>query len=219
MSPRKPQSFGVVGGKKPDLIVHAAERSATARALAHLFANESPPRIFFRIDGTPVFVVRIPNAGAEMKALTRDHLINFAHDRCQPIKKTEQGRVEVSLPDRVAELTLAILTSDGLLPTIVGTTTGPILRPNGDVCCTPGFDPASGLFICDAPTLTLPARPTLEDAKGALRHLRWASRTFAFTDRKTKVENFNVGGKQVKLPSSISPRILATMNLVSCTPC
>jgi len=63
MSPRKPQSFGVVGAKKPDLVIHTAERSASGRALARRFANESPPRIFFRIDGTPVFVVRIPNAG------------------------------------------------------------------------------------------------------------------------------------------------------------
>src|SRR5262252_4159201 len=99
---RKPQPFSTVGGKKPDLIIHTAERSATARALAHLFANEPEPRIFARADGTPIFVTRAPNAAAEMRALSRDHLINFAHDICQPIKRTEQGCVEVSLPYRVA---------------------------------------------------------------------------------------------------------------------
>src|SRR5262249_4737485 len=87
MSPRKPQPQPV-GGKTPDLIVHAAERSATARALAHIFANEPQPRIFARIDGTPVFVVRVPNAAAELRVLSRDHLIIFAHDLCQPIKRT-----------------------------------------------------------------------------------------------------------------------------------
>jgi len=205
MSPRKPQPqpqpFNVVGGKKPDLIVHAAERSATARALAHLFANEPQPRLFARIDGTPVFIARVPNAAAELKVLSghpgRDHLINFAHDICQPIRRTEQGRVEISLPDRVAELTLAALISERLLPIIVGTTTGAILRDNGDVCCTSGFDAASGLFICDAPTLMLSERPTIEDAKHALRDLRRAFRTFAFADRKTKTEQFDVDGKQV----------------------
>ena len=196
MSPRKPQPFGTVGGKKPDLIVHAAERSATARALAHLFANEPQPRIFARIDGTPVFIVRAPHAAAELRVLTRDHLINLAHDICQPIKRTEQGRVEVSLPDRVAELTLATLTSERLLPIIVGTTTAPILRPNGEVCCTPGFDAATGLFVCDPPTLTLPERPTIEDARHALLQLRQAFRTFAFADRATKTEQFDVDAKQ-----------------------
>lgn len=197
MSPRKPQPFGTVGGKKPDLIVHAAERSATARALAHLFANEPQPRIFARIDGTLVFVVRVPDGGAELRVLSRDHLINFAHDICQPIKRTEQGRVEVSLPDRVAELTLATLTSERLLSTIVGTTTGPILRADGEVCCTPGLDTATGLFVCDAPTLTLPERPTKEDAKRALRQLRAAFATFAYADGTFKVEELDVGGKSV----------------------
>jgi hypothetical protein len=167
MSPRKPQPFGTVGGKKPDLIVHAAERSATARALAHLFANEPQPRIFARIDGTPVFIVRAPHAAAELRVLSRDHLINFAHDIVQPIRRTEQNRVEISLPDRVAELTLAVLASQRLLPTITGVTSGPILRADGDVCCTPGFDAATGLFVCDPPALTLPERPTFADAKHA----------------------------------------------------
>ena len=197
MSPRKPNPFATVGGKKPDLIVHTAERSATARALAHLFANEPQPRIFARIDGTLVFVVRVPDGGAELRVLSRDHLINFAHDICQPIKRTEQGRVEVSLPDRVAELTLATLTSERLLSTIVGTTTGPILRADGEVCCTPGLDTATGLFVCDAPTLTLPERPTKEDAKRALRQLRAAFATFAYADGTFKVEELDVGGKSV----------------------
>jgi len=97
----------------------------------------------------------------------------------------------------VAELTLATLTSERLLPIIVGTTTAPILRPNGEVCCTPGFDAATGLFVCDPPTLTLPERPTIEDAKHALLQLRRVVRTFPFADRATKSEQFDIDGKQI----------------------
>jgi len=200
MSPRKPQPFSTVGGKKPDLIVHGAEFPATARALGHLLANEAEPRIFARIDGTPVFVLRIADGGAELRTLTRDHLINFAHDICQPIKWTEEGRAEITLPDRVAELALAVLTSEQLLPVITGTTTGPILRANSEICCAPGFDAATGLFVCDAPTLTLPERPTKEDAKEALRQLRAAFRTFAYADGIFKEVELEVGGKQVATP-------------------
>jgi hypothetical protein len=50
-------------------------------------------------------------------------------------------------------------------------------------------------YVSDAPVLTLPARPTIEDARQALLQLRQAFRTFA--DRATKSDQFDVDGKQV----------------------
>ena len=80
-------------------------------------------------------------------------------------------KAEVKPPARVT----AELAARGEWPglrDLVGITETPTLRPDGTVCQTPGYDPATGyLFLPGAEFPTVPDEPTQLDAQKALRDL------------------------------------------------
>jgi hypothetical protein len=121
---KSPELTVIRGKNKPDLFVHAADKPATARAAAQLLAAQQPPRLFQRSDGTIVYVAQTGD-GAELRNVTRDHLIHLVHDCCQPVRRTDKGRVETSFPDRAADLMFVIPPQEWPLPLIVGVTSGP----------------------------------------------------------------------------------------------
>jgi hypothetical protein len=66
-------------------------------------------------------------------------------------------------------------------PPLVGTVECPVLRPDGSVFATPGYDPITHLYLHYAPGLQvppIPARPTQDDARTAMKFLL----TELFTD-------------------------------------
>ncbi len=188
----KPPITVIRGKSKPDLIVHAADKPATARAAAQLLAVLQPPRLFQRGDGAIAYVAHTQD-GAELRNVTRDHLISLVHEYSQPVRRTEKGRVETSFPDRAADLMFVIPPDEWPLPAITGVTSGPVVRLDGSIRTAPGFDAESGLFICDSPDLQelkVPENPIGQDARTSLHAIRRAFRTHAFADRKTVEEQF-----------------------------
>jgi hypothetical protein len=201
MTKKKPP-FGltVVGEsarRLPDLVIHNAERPASARALDQLFSVQIPPRLFVRIDGTVVHVIEPRGGDPEIIILERDCLINLTHDICIPVRHTDKGRVECTLPNSVADLMLAIPTNERALPTITGITTGPLMRDDGSIRTAPGYDAETGMFLYNVPELKLKDRPTRHNAEQSFRQLRHIFRTFAFADATTKQEELDVDGKPV----------------------
>jgi len=74
-------------------------------------------------------------------------------------------------PDRIVAGAMAALDWPGVRP-LVGITTTPILRDDGSIHCTPGYDEDTGFFL--APSGDLPivlSNPTLDDAKAAADQL------------------------------------------------
>jgi hypothetical protein len=68
---------------------------------------------------------------------------------------------------------------------LVGLTTTPILRPNGDIVTHPGFDTQSGMFYAPEGTVSSahdPPRPTRGDAARAVNELFEAVADFPFAD-------------------------------------
>jgi hypothetical protein len=173
-------------GRKPDLVVHAADLTTTAAALRNVLAASGGD--LFEHDRKAVRVVAAADGGLPaIEPLSRDRVVVEAHRACRPVKMDYGKRKEVTLSNRVADLYLAMGGEWGLRP-IYGTTTAPLLNGEGDVRLVEGYDAATGLWCHAMPALTLPERPTRDEAKAALALLRRTFRTFPFGDAKRHLD-------------------------------
>jgi hypothetical protein len=164
---------------KPELIVHAGDLPATAEAVRDLLAASG--RLFDR--GMPVRVITPADGGPPSAIrLTKHNVVMEAHRLCQPVKLDAEGnRIQVTLPDRVAQMFLD-MSGEWRLAPLAGVSTAPLLSADGGVRAADGYDPETALWCCRVPTLTLPSRPSRADAEAALGLLRQAFRTFPFAD-------------------------------------
>jgi hypothetical protein len=165
-------------GDKPQLMVHAGDLPATARALRDLLAKSG---YLFERD-VPVKLVQPADAGP-MKAipLTANTAVIEAHSLCQPVKLNRHGElVAVTLPERVARMYLDI--GEWNLRPLAGITTAPVLAADGGIRDIAGYDRETGLWCCKVPKLEVPQRPSFADAKAALRLVRNRFKTFPFAD-------------------------------------
>ena len=158
---------------KPELMVHAGDLPATAEALRDLFAASG--KLFDR--GLPVRVIR-PADGSLPSALplTKHNVVMEAHRLCQPVKLDADGdHIQVTLPDRVAQMYLDMSGEWNLLP-LAGVSTSPLLSADGAVRVADGYDGATCLWCRGVPELRLAPRPSRADAGGALLQLRPVSK-------------------------------------------
>ena len=181
---------------KPELVVHKADLTITARALAKLLA-EKCDSLFVHDYKVVVVEPGDDNDAPRMRLAGCDEITIAAHRHCQPVEpKSTSERRQLTLPKRVAELYLAMPEEWRLRP-LRGITTAPILHDDGSIRWELGYDAATGLLCaCTLPALSLPDKPSREDANRALPTLRRAVRTFAFADRVETDETFSVGGDE-----------------------
>ena len=89
---------------------------------------------------------------------------------CRPDKRTG-GWTVIDPSPRICKL-LAESWTYSQLPILNGTVHQPHLRPDGTICTTPGYDPATGLLgVFDAGEVCVPEHPTREHAAKALELL------------------------------------------------
>ncbi len=86
---------------KPDLIISAADRPATVRALRQLLAQAGD--IFDR-GGVLVRLVQPATGGVPIaRRLTYNNVIVEAHRHCRPVRVSDTGeKVPITLPENVA---------------------------------------------------------------------------------------------------------------------
>ena len=89
---------------------------------------------------------------------------------------------DVTLPERVAGIALDHRSAWRDLPPLEGITSAPILSEEGTIRAAEGYDPATGFFCFNAPSVSVSERPTQGDAEAALLCIRRHFRTFAFAD-------------------------------------
>jgi hypothetical protein len=65
---------------------------------------------------------------------------------------------------------------------LVGIARVPFMRDDGSTNAEPGYDVETGVFVDRAPKLTIPAEPTLDDAKAALRRVMRPFEYYLFED-------------------------------------
>ena len=132
---------------------------------------------------TPVRVVI--EAGQDPRAvpLTAEAVRTYASEICRCMKTTkDKGRIEVSLPRDIAQLYLLGLEGQWGLRPLRGISTTPLLGADGSVRNADGYDEATGLWCHGVPDVSVPLRPTKQDAERALLTLREAFCTFPFGD-------------------------------------
>jgi hypothetical protein len=109
-------------------------------------------------------------------------LVIEAHRLSEVVKLDPNGaRTLTTLPDRVARMYLDMV-GEWYLQPLAGITTSPLLCDDGGVHIANGYDPTSMLWCCGVSQLSVPPKPSREDAEHALSVLREAFRTFPFAD-------------------------------------
>jgi len=159
---------------KPVLIIDTGELPNVAEKLRDILAKSG--MLFDR--GVPVRVIAPPDGGLPVAApLTNHGVVRMAHQLCRPLKDGKNA----TLPDRVAALYLDMV-GDWGLPQLVGITSSPLLSDDGSIRAAVGYDRDAGLCCYNIPDLSVPNRPTKQQAQAALAKLRHAFRTFPFAD-------------------------------------
>ena len=123
-------------------------------------------------------VCRVPGTVPSTKKLgaNQDHPRS---SRRLPANQVEPRTVEpCTLPKTLAQLYLNL--SEWKVPELVGITTGPLLDDDGAIRTVEGYDSRTRLWCANIPTLQVPKRPTLDQAKDALHLLREAFRTIPY---------------------------------------
>jgi hypothetical protein len=109
--------------------------------------------------------------------LTAHGVVRLAHELSRPVKNGEPATV----PDRVANMYLD-MQGEWRLPRLAGICTTPILRDDGSIVSTEGYDLTTGVYCHGIPEIAVPERPTREQAQIALQTIRNTFRTFPFAD-------------------------------------
>lgn len=128
-------------------------RSTTTEAVAALHAANNPPEIFVRMgemvriqadeDGRPI-IKELGEAGVRY-CLTK--AMDFGH-------KTDKKLISVSPP---RDLVQNVMVTPSLpFPALRGIVEVPVLRPDGSILATPGYDLGTRLYYRPAPGLTSP---------------------------------------------------------------
>jgi hypothetical protein len=150
----------------PSIVIDDRQLSdLTDQALAAIMQANNPPTVFVR-SGMAARVL------CDENGLPRIETFDRVRMRCRlsevanffTLRKGEGGcyeRVGTNPPLSLAENVLAQTTWD--LPPLAGIARAPILRQDGTICTTPGYDPVSRLMYCPDPDLKLAPIPEYPD--------------------------------------------------------
>ncbi len=132
----------------------------TQQALGAISAANTPPSLFVR-GGQPSRITMNEDGLPVIQALERTRM------RCKLSQvarwlgyrqiKNERVAVDANPPMYLAENILAL--PDWPFPPLLGITQAPILRPDGTICKTPGYDSETRLFYVPARGLAVPDIP------------------------------------------------------------
>ena len=151
----------------PSILIDDTQLSdLTDQALAAVIQSNKPPAVFVRA-GSVARVMCDENGVPKIETFDRVRM------RCRlsevanffTLRKGEGGcyeQVGTNPPLSLAENVLAQTTWD--LPPLAGIARAPILRHDGTICTTPGYDPVSRLMYCPDPDLKLTPIPDYPDS-------------------------------------------------------
>jgi hypothetical protein len=153
-------------------------RDVTADALRALSDGNKPPTIFLR--SVQAVRLRSDDAGRYVVVeVNLDYLRSRMERTANYYALSKEGeKFTVPPPLEVVKDVTAVNVNDELarlgrppLPALRGVTESPVLRPDGSILSTPGYDAATRLYYAPGPGLEkfhVPERPTRVDAKQAV---------------------------------------------------
>ena len=169
---RRAKATGADG--KPLLIIDPGNLPTVATHLRDILADSGA--LYNR--GTPVRITLSSSDAMPIATpLTAHGVVRLAHELSRPVKNGEPATV----PNRVANMYLD-MQGEWRLPKLAGICTTPILRDDGSIVSTEGYDLTTGVYCHGIPEIAVPERPTREQAQIALQTIRNTFRTFPFAD-------------------------------------
>src|SRR5215207_6845829 len=139
---------------KPRLLVESSDPDRTVAALRNILADAG--LLFDR--GVPVrLTLDQIQGGAAAQIMSPDGLVLMAHTVCRPyaLKQQKDGTIKaikVRLP-RVFAVMYLDWRGEWRLPLLNGIASAPLLREDGTIFCTPGYDAPSGMWLENVPDL------------------------------------------------------------------
>jgi hypothetical protein len=190
-SPHRSQSTRLSNDthERPDIQVSNRQlRNITLDSLAALRQFNIPASLFLHA-GRPVFVAFQEN---DRHVISEAHpyiIRNRLTQAADFFKITKEGQKDCAPPLDVVHDLLAILSSESDLPPLEGIVEAPVLRPDGTILRTPGYDEQTGLYYAPSKDLRIPdipEEPTTDDVDVAMDELRDVIHDFPFTDEASE---------------------------------
>jgi len=167
----------------PKIIVNNRQLpDVTAEAIEALAARNYPPEIFVRA-GRLVRIREDENGTPEIQLMDDPHIKGRLARVADYVRTTEKGETKVIPPDWLVK-------DVGQLPywpfpSLEAVVEAPIMRPDGTIFDVPGYDPQTRLYYRPGKGFdveSIPAAPTTDDTKAAIRLLDEAVGEFPYED-------------------------------------
>jgi len=157
-------------------------RDVTADALEALAAHNNPPDVFVRA-GRLVRVRQDENGIPQIQTMEDSHVKGRLARVADFVRVTEKGETRVSPPDVVVKDIQAL--DRWPFPPLEAVVEAPVMRPDGTIFDTPGYDAKTRLYYhpvdgFDIPPI--PEKPSLADREAAISLLDEAVGEFPYED-------------------------------------
>ncbi len=178
-----PNDGGVSRDELPTIIVNNRQLpEVTAEAIKALAERNDPPEIFVRT-GRLVRVREDENGTPEIQLMDDPHIKGRLARVANYVRTTEKGQTKVIPPDWLVK-------DVGQLPywpfpSLEAVVEAPILRPDGTIFDTPGYDPKTRLYYRPGEGFDvgrIPTAPTKADTRAAISLLDEAVGEFPYED-------------------------------------
>jgi hypothetical protein len=170
-------------GELPKIVVNNRHlREVTAEAMEALALHNNPPEIFVRA-GRLVRVREDENGIPEIQTMEDSHVKGRLARSADFVRITEKGETKVNPPDWTVKDIQAL--DSWPFPALEAVVEAPIMRPDGTIFDTPGYDPQTRLYYrpvkgFDVPEI--PPAPSRADIEAAIRLLNEAVGEFPYED-------------------------------------
>jgi hypothetical protein len=176
-----------MAGELPVLdVTNMALRDASQAALDALLRANVPPTLFVR-EGKIVRVTRNEKGRPKIQYVDVDILRGCMTRSATFVKLSGRQYANVAPPQEVVRDVLSM--SATAFPPIDGIVETPIVRRDGTIASTAGYDPMTHLYLSLAPDFNMPAiptHPTQEDARTAVAALDEVIGDFPFATKADK---------------------------------
>jgi hypothetical protein len=184
---KKPKSLDL-----PQFIIEGQMREQVQKALGILEdANEHNPEIFVHLSLISKVVRDEEEKPCTMpvdRAVLRNELNDAANFYYEKEAKNEEGEkvtilVDADPPKDIADQILALAPSDWPFPALKSIVEVPVLRSDGSILNTAGYDPSTRLYYVPGPGMErckIPTNPTQMDAIAAMAYIKQIFQDFPF---------------------------------------
>jgi hypothetical protein len=170
-------------GDLPKIVVNNRQLpDVTAEAIEALASHNDPPEIFVRA-GRLVRVREDENGSPEIQPMDDPHIKGRLARVANYVRTTEKGETKVIPPDWLVKDVGQL--PHWPFPSLEAVVEAPIMRPDGTIFDTPGYDPKTRLYYRPGEGLevgAIPTAPTQADTQKAIRLLDEAVGEFPYED-------------------------------------